>query len=104
MCRRRHDCRNTVVTAYFLHICRNVLLGNVQKSDGEKSKKKVQEKIQDIRVSEKSEFSTWPLQDCFFKVQCKMNSDASNHELIEIDDKESIRCHILKCFEISWVH
>ena len=37
---------------------------------------------------------------CFFKVQCKMNSDASNHELIKIDDKESIRCHILKCFEI----
>ena len=67
-------------------------------------RKSRKEKIQDIRVSEKSEFSTWPLQDCFFKVQCKMNSDASNHELIKIDDKESIRCHILKCFEISWVH
>ena len=69
-------------------------------------KEKIQdnEKIHDIRVSEKSEFSTWPLQDCFFKVQCKMNSDASNHELIKIDDKESIRCHILKCFEILWVH
>ena len=25
---------------------------------------------------------------CFFKVQCKMNSDASNHELMKIDDKE----------------
>ena len=47
--------------------------------------------MQDIRVSEKSEFSTWPFQDSFFKVRCKMNSDASNHELIKIDDKKSIR-------------
>ena len=66
-----------------------------------KISKSRKEKIQDIRVSGKSEFSTWPLQDCFFKVQCEMNSDASNHELIKIDDKESIHCHILKCFEIS---
>ena len=66
-------------------------------------RKSRKEKIQDIRVSEKSEFSTWSLQDCFFKGQCKMNSDASNHELIKTDDKESIPRHILKCFEISWV-
>ena len=49
-------------------------------------------------------FPTWLLSDCFFKVQCKMGSDVSKHELIKIDHKESIRCHILKCFEISWVH
>ena len=62
-------------------------------------RKNRKEKIQDVRVFEKSEFSTWPLQDCFFKVQCKMNLDASNHDLIKIDDKESIRCHILKSHE-----
>ena len=43
-------------------------------------RKSRKEKIQDIRVSEKSEFSTWPLQNCFFKVQCKMNSDAGPRE------------------------
>ena len=67
-------------------------LGKTNKiSKSRKEKVRDKEKIQDIRVSEKSEFSTWPLQDCFFKVQCEMNSDASNHELIKIDDKESIR-------------
>ena len=79
-------------------------LGETNKISKRRMRKSRKEKIQDIRVSEKSEFSTWPLQDCFFKVQCKMNSDASNHELIKIDDKGNIRCHILKCFEILWVH
>ena len=33
-----------------------------------------------------------------------MSSDANNHELLKTDYKESVRCHILKCFEISRVH
>ena len=71
-------------------------LGENRKISKSRMRRKSERKIQDIRVFEKSEFQP---SHCFFKVQCKMNSDASNHEL-KIDDKESIRCHILKCFEI----
>ena len=61
-------------------------------------RKSRKEKIQDIRGFREIRVGH------FFKVQCKMSSDASNHKLIKIDHKESIGCHNLKCFEVSWVH
>ena len=86
-----------------VQLCQSLRKTNkISKSRMRKSRKEKKSKISE--ASKKSEFSTRPLPECFFKVRCKMSSDASNHELIKIDHKESIRCHILKYFEISWVH